>query len=53
MEVLFSTTNKFWHDRQRRLINSAFSMSQLVKYEPWVDDTISIFIAKLRETFVS
>jgi hypothetical protein len=34
------------------LINSAFSLSQLIKYEPWVDDTIHVLIAKLRQTFV-
>ena len=27
-------------------------MSQMIKYEPWVDDTINVFIAKLRETFI-
>jgi cytochrome P450 len=53
MEVLFSGTNITWHDRQRRLINSAFSLSQLIKYEPWVEDTVNVFIAKLHEKFIS
>lgn len=40
------------NDRPRRLINSASSLSQLIKYEPLVDDTINVFIARLRKMFV-
>ena len=52
-EVLFSGLDVKWHDRQRRLINSAFSMTQMVKYEPWVDDNIALFIQQLRKQFVA
>ena len=42
-----------WHDRQRRVVNSAFSMTQMVKYEPWVDDNITLFIEQLRKRFIA
>ncbi|PVH70068.1 cytochrome P450 [Cadophora sp. DSE1049] len=51
-EVLFNGLNEEWHDQQRRLVSSAFSMSQMVKYEPWVDDNISIFLEEIRKRFV-
>ena len=52
-EVLFSGLDKEWHDRQRRVVGSAFSVTQMVKYEPWVDDNIQIFIQQLRKRFVT
>jgi hypothetical protein len=51
-EVLFSGLDMKWHDRQHRVVTSAFSMSQIVKYEPWVDDNITLFIEQLRKRFV-
>ncbi|KAH7391598.1 cytochrome P450 [Cadophora sp. MPI-SDFR-AT-0126] len=51
-EVLFSGLSEEWHDQQRRLVSSAFSMSQMVKYEPWVDDNIAIFLKEVRKRFV-
>jgi cytochrome P450 len=52
-EVLFSGLDTEWHDRQRRVVSSAFSMTQMVKYEPWVNDNIVLFIEELRKRFIA
>lgn len=52
-KALFSTRDVQWHDRQRRLVNSAFSMTQSMRYEPWMDDAIRIFVDQLRKRFVA
>lgn len=49
---LLASTNEQWHDQQRKLINSAFSLTQLLRYEPWVDDTIILFLQEMRDRFV-
>lgn len=52
-DILFSTLDTEWHDRHRRLVTPAFSMSQMIKYEPCVDENISLLIEQLRKRFVS
>jgi hypothetical protein len=46
-----AATDEKWHNRERRLINSAFSLTQIIRYEPWVDGTIALFWEKLRTRF--
>ncbi len=48
---LLSATDGRWHDQQRRLINPAFSLTQLLRYEPWVDDTVRLFFQQMRSRF--
>lgn len=48
---LLSATDEKWHDRERRLINFAFSLSHIKRYEPWVDGTIALFLEKMRTKF--
>src|SRR3954467_14942066 len=48
---LVSATDEKWHDRDWRLINSAFSLTQIIRYEPWVDGTIALFLEKMRCKF--
>ena len=48
---LLSVTDEKWHDRDRQLINSAFSLTQILRYEPWVDGTIALFLEKMRSQF--
>lgn len=48
---LLSATDEKWHDRDRRLINSTFSPTQIIRYEPWVDGTIALFLEKIRSQF--
>jgi cytochrome P450 len=48
---LLSATDEKWHDWERRFINSAFSLTQIIRYEPWVDGTIALFLNKMRTKF--
>ncbi|KAL8720086.1 MAG: hypothetical protein Q9225_002993 [Loekoesia sp. 1 TL-2023] len=50
---LFSTTDEQYHAQLRRSVNSAFSMSALVQYEPFVDDTTSKFLDQTEALFLS
>ena len=50
-QTLFATTNKDWHDRVRRCVNSAFSMTTMVQYEAYTDDTIKVFLQQLERRF--
>ncbi|MCJ1301746.1 hypothetical protein MMC08_004547 [Hypocenomyce scalaris] len=50
---LFSTTDENYHAALRRSVNSAFSMSALVQYEPFVDDTTEKFLDQTEALFVS
>ncbi|KAI2610114.1 cytochrome P450 [Hypoxylon fragiforme] len=48
---LFSTTDNTFHAQFRRCVNSAFAMSALVQYEPFVDNTTKIFLERTEELF--
>src|SRR2546423_10450041 len=48
---LLSATDEEWHGRDRRLINSAFYLTQIVRYEPWVDGTAALFLERMRSQF--
>ncbi|KAL2755538.1 hypothetical protein ACRALDRAFT_1071201 [Sodiomyces alcalophilus JCM 7366] len=48
---LFSTTDNGFHSQFRRCVNSAFSMSALVQYEPFVDNTTKLFLDQTRKLF--
>ena len=45
--TLFSNNDKEWHDRVRRCVNFAFSMTTLVQYEAYIDDTIRVFLEQM------
>lgn len=47
--TLLSSPSQQWHDQQRRLIHTFFSTTAILKYEPWVDDTIDLLIHRLNE----
>jgi cytochrome P450 len=49
---LFSTTDETFHAQFRRQVNSAFAMSALVQYEPFVDNTTKLFLAQTERLFV-
>ncbi|KAH6977384.1 cytochrome P450 [Ilyonectria sp. MPI-CAGE-AT-0026] len=49
---LFSTTDNDFHSQFRRCVNSAFSMSALVQYEPFVDNTTKLFLNQTEKLFV-
>ena len=48
---LLSATDEKWHDRDQLLINSVFSLTQIIRYEPWVDGTIALFLEEMRSRF--
>ena len=50
---LFSTTDEEYHAALRRSVNSAFSMSSLVQYEPLVDGTTKKFLDQTELFFAS
>ena len=50
---LFSTKDEQYHAQLRRSVNSAFSMSALVQYEPFVDDIIDRFLDQTQALFAS
>ncbi|CAK7205847.1 hypothetical protein SEUCBS139899_008626 [Sporothrix eucalyptigena] len=49
---LFSTTDNDFHAQFRRCVNGAFAMSQLVQYEPFVDNTTKLFLKQTEKLFV-
>lgn len=53
MKDLFPALNESWHDRQRRVVSSAFSMTQMLEHEPVIDHNITLFIKQLRKRFVA
>ena len=48
---LFSSTDNDFHAQFRRCVNSAFAMSQLVQYEPFVDNTTKLFLTQTDKLF--
>lgn len=52
LQSLFSTTDNDFHSQFRRCVNSAFAMSALVQYEPFVDNTTKLFLEKTKQLFV-
>ena len=50
---LFSTTDEQYHAQLRRSVNSAFSMSALIQYEPFVDETTEKFLDQTQALFAS
>lgn len=49
---LFSTTDNDFHSQFRRCVNAAFSMSALVQYEPFVNNTTKVFLEQTERLFV-
>ncbi|CAH0055590.1 unnamed protein product [Clonostachys solani] len=50
---LFSTTDNTFHAQFRRCVNSAFSMTALVQYEPAVDNTTRLFLDQTESLFAA
>lgn len=50
---LFSTTDETFHANLRRSVNSAFSMSALVQYEPFVDEVTEVFLSQTEKLFAA
>ncbi|APA08465.1 hypothetical protein sscle_04g032350 [Sclerotinia sclerotiorum 1980 UF-70] len=50
---LFSTLSEPFHAQLRRSVNSAFSMSSVVQYEPLVTRTTEIFLSRTADLYTS
>lgn len=50
---LFSTTDNDFHMQFRRCVNSAFAMSALVQYEPFVDNTTKLFLKQTERLHIT
>src|SRR5450755_1316343 len=50
---LFSTQDEAYHANLRRSVNSAFSMSALVQYEPFVDEVTKVFLDQTDRLFAA
>lgn len=48
---LFTAIDTSYHAMLRRTVNSAFSMSSLVQYEPRVEETLSLFLQRTEDYF--
>ncbi|KAK1764032.1 cytochrome P450 [Phialemonium atrogriseum] len=51
LENLFNTRNEDFHAAIRRPIANAYSMTTLLKYEPFVDTTSRVFLQRLNELY--
>ncbi|KAK3349306.1 cytochrome P450-like protein [Lasiosphaeria hispida] len=52
LQSLFSTTDNDFHMQFRRCVNSAFAMSALVQYEPFVDNTTKLFLKQTERFYI-
>ncbi|KAK5062850.1 hypothetical protein LTR84_004925 [Exophiala bonariae] len=50
---LFSTVDESYHANLRRSVNNAFSMSQLVNYEPSVTETVELFLDQTEKLYAN
>ncbi|KAL1958667.1 hypothetical protein VTO42DRAFT_4010 [Malbranchea cinnamomea] len=50
---LFNTQDETFHANLRRCVNSAFSMSALVQYEPMIDKTTELFLDQTSKIYAS
>ena len=50
---LFSTRDEQYHSTLKRSVNSYFSMTALVQYEPLVDDTTTVFLEQTDNLYSS
>lgn len=51
LENLFNTLNEDFHAAIRRPVANAYSMTTLLKYEPFVDTTSRVFLRRLNELY--
>lgn len=53
LQSLFSTVDNDFHQQFRRCVNSAFAMSALVQYEPFVDNTTKLFLQQTEKLYAN
>jgi cytochrome P450 len=50
---IFSTTDRIYHGKLRKSVANAFALSTLVNYEPYVTDTVAMFLEQLDKRFAA
>lgn len=50
-QTLFANTNPEWHNSLRRKVNPAFSMTTMVQYERYVDETVDVLLEQWESNF--
>jgi cytochrome P450 len=50
-QTLFANTNPEWHNSLRRKVNPAFSMTTMVQYERYVDETVAVLLQRWESDF--
>ena len=53
VQTLFSSIDPIWHKNVRRAMNSFFTLTAVLTYEPVVERTIKVFAAELDSRFVN
>ena len=51
LPTLFSTQSEHFHSQLKRSVNSAFSMSTQMQYEPFFDSTNEVFLDQTEKRF--
>ena len=52
-QTLFANTNAEWHSSLRRKVNPAFSMTTMVQYERYVDETVNVLLERWEAEFAN
>lgn len=50
-QTLFANTNHEWHNSLRRKVSPAFSMTTMVQYERYVDETVDVLLTRWEAEF--
>lgn len=45
-QTLFANTNHQWHNSLRRKVSPTFSMTTMVQYERYVDETVAVLLQR-------
>ena len=51
VKTLFSQTDEVYHDKLRRSLAGAYSMSGIIRYEPFVNRTLDVLLEQLDRKF--
>ena len=50
---LFSNLDESFHAKLRRSVNNAFALTTLIEYEPFVSDTVELFLQQMDARFAN
>ena len=53
MSTTFGTRDEAWHTMMTKSVNRLYTMTSVLRFEALVDDTLQLFVEKLKEKFAS